>query len=145
MILDAVDSVVPSDPSQRLVTALVLATVGVPGLIYSLFVLGGCPIAMWMYVGQLGGLVVLAASLCSLASAYFLATDATDRADESDTGRAEQRSATESDAADPVEVLKRRYATGEIDESEFEQRVQRLVETDTSDGTPRNEREPLRE
>jgi len=42
---------------------------------------------------------------------------------------------TESDAddvsdEDPVETLRRRYATGEIDDTEFERRLDRLLETE---------------
>ncbi len=32
---------------------------------------------------------------------------------------------------DPVETLRRRYATGEIDEAEFERRLDRLLETES--------------
>jgi hypothetical protein len=37
------------------------------------------------------------------------------------------------DDADPLETLRERYATGEIDEAEFERRVDRLLETDESE------------
>ncbi|WP_066411871.1 SHOCT domain-containing protein [Halorubrum aethiopicum] len=36
---------------------------------------------------------------------------------------------------DPVATLRRRYATGEIDEAEFERRLDRLLETEELEGT----------
>jgi hypothetical protein len=47
--------------------------------------------------------------------------------------------------ADPLETLRERYATGEIDEAEFERRVDRLLETDESEygsRAARSDREP---
>ena len=41
----------------------------------------------------------------------------------------------ESADEDPVATLRRRYATGEIDEAEFERRLDRLLETEELDGT----------
>lgn len=40
---------------------------------------------------------------------------------------------TATDAEDPLEELKGRYARGEIDDAEFERRVERLVELDVVD------------
>lgn len=54
-------------------------------------------------------------------------------------------------ASDPVETLKRRYATGDITESELDERLDRLVELDAAaaeggseetDPSPSREREP---
>lgn len=41
----------------------------------------------------------------------------------------------ESTDEDPVATLRRRYATGEIDEAEFERRLDRLLETEELEGT----------
>jgi hypothetical protein len=38
---------------------------------------------------------------------------------------------TDGDPADPLSILRERYARGEIDEAEFERRVERLLETDS--------------
>ncbi|GAA0520656.1 Short C-terminal domain-containing protein [Halorubrum aquaticum] len=42
---------------------------------------------------------------------------------------------SESHAANPVATLRRRYATGEIGEEEFERRLDRLLETEELDDT----------
>lgn len=54
--------------------------------------------------------------------------------------------------ADPMETLRARYARGELTESEFERRLDRLLETedvsssrDRSTETERRERDPVRE
>lgn len=47
-----------------------------------------------------------------------------------DADEADQRVPTDSDAENPVERLRNRYARGEIDEREFERRLERLLETE---------------
>jgi uncharacterized membrane protein len=47
--------------------------------------------------------------------------------------------------AGPLEELKGRYARGEIDEAEFERRVDRLLETEEGDATAPRQRERERE
>jgi hypothetical protein len=50
-----------------------------------------------------------------------------------------------SDAPDPLTILRERYARGEIDEAEFERRVERLLETESIEAARRRgerEREP---
>ena len=50
---------------------------------------------------------------------------------------------------DPLATLRERYATGEIDEAEFERKLDRLLETeelaDRADDGPEREREPERD
>ncbi|SMO39012.1 SHOCT domain-containing protein [Halorubrum cibi] len=53
----------------------------------------------------------------------------TETAASADAGR------SESHAANPVATLRRRYATGEIGEEEFERRLDRLLETEELEGT----------
>jgi len=53
--------------------------------------------------------------------------------------------ADSSDPPDPLSILRERYARGEIDEAEFERRVERLLETDSIEAARRRqerEREP---
>lgn len=51
-----------------------------------------------------------------------------------------------SDPSDPLSIVRERYARGEIDEAEFERRVERLLETDSTESTKRqSERESARE
>lgn len=45
------------------------------------------------------------------------------------------------DGNDPLEILKRRYAAGELSESEFEHQLDRLLEADTRDSGRVDERE----
>ncbi|WP_415379711.1 SHOCT domain-containing protein [Halosimplex sp. TS25] len=45
------------------------------------------------------------------------------------------RAAADDDADDPLEELKARYARGEIDDVEFERRVERLVEVEDVDAS----------
>jgi uncharacterized membrane protein len=56
-----------------------------------------------------------------------IALDEDEEADESDAGR---DTATEDASESPLDRLKRRYADGEIDEAEFERRLERLLETE---------------
>lgn len=63
------------------------------------------------------------------------------------TGGNEGTSENESHGADddsPIALLRRRYATGEIDESTFERRLDRLLETESMEAAlARTELEPL--
>ena len=45
------------------------------------------------------------------------------------------------DPGDPVAELRDRYARGEIDEAEFERRLERLIETEDLDAAVENDRE----
>jgi hypothetical protein len=56
-----------------------------------------------------------------------------------------RRSGEDADLPDPLTILRERYARGEIDEAEFERRVEGLLETDSIEATRRRyerEREP---
>jgi len=52
---------------------------------------------------------------------------------------------SESDAEDPIERLKRRYADGELGDEEFERRLERLLQTDDEEPGASIEREIERE
>jgi uncharacterized membrane protein len=85
-------------------------------------------------LGAVGGVVFLAAIFLSDFLADVLAPDA----------EAAETSADD-DAADPVAVLRERYADGEIDEAEFERRLERLLATeDGPAGEATGERESER-
>jgi len=85
-------------------------------------------------LGAVGGVVFLAAIFLSDFLADVLAPGA----------RTAATPATD-DADDPVEVLGERYADGEIDEAEFERRLERLLATeDGPEGAARAEREDER-
>jgi len=57
-------------------------------------------------------------------------TDSPPSADETD----------DADPPDPLSILRERYACGEIDEAEFERRVERLLETDSIETAKRRHR-----
>jgi len=59
-----------------------------------------------------------------------------DEVDESVDGEASSPQAS-SEADDPLETAKRRYASGEIGEREFERIVEQLLDTEEDDGTNR--------
>ncbi|MFC5365648.1 SHOCT domain-containing protein [Salinirubrum litoreum] len=56
--------------------------------------------------------------------------------DESDSARTDERASDRpAETADPVETLKRRYAEGELDEDDFERKLDRLLAIDDLDET----------
>ncbi|RBI61460.1 SHOCT domain-containing protein [halophilic archaeon] len=89
----------------------------------------------WWMVFPVGFAVVL--PLVAILSDTF-APDA----DAADEGDSEERD----DTQDALDALRSRYARGEIDEAEFERRVERLLENETvDDASARRERETGRE
>lgn len=58
--------------------------------------------------------------------------------------RASENGSHGADDESPIALLRRRYATGEIDESTFERKLDRLLETESMEGAfARTELEPL--
>lgn len=51
---------------------------------------------------------------------------------------------SENDTEDPLETLRERYARGELSDEEFEQKLERLLETETRESAERH-RERIRE
>lgn len=137
-----VDRYVPDAPRPRLTVGAALVTLGVPLTLYAFFALWWS-IQLWLYVGRLGSVLALLAGLFTVAAGNHLLKDVAERASaaESDDDGADTA------AADPVSTLQQRYAAGEVDEAEFERRLERLAETDheTETGGSDRERDPLLE
>jgi uncharacterized membrane protein len=84
------------------------------------------PIPFWV-IWIVGFAVVL--PLVGIATGEALDEDEDADRDPSDQSRRDRDPAAESDR-DPLAELRRRYAEGEIDELEFERRLERLLETE---------------
>lgn len=88
----------------------------------------------WWMVFPVGFAVVL--PLVAILSDTFVLD-----ADAADEGESEERDERE-ETQDALDTLRNRYARGEIDEAEFERRVERLLENETvEDVEARRERE----
>lgn len=126
---DVIDWLAPADPFARLATAMVAATVGLPAFVYGVFSLTW-PIQRWLAVGRVGSVVVLLLGVFALLVAHALAKDVSRQAK---PARRDDSTASESgtDAAEnSMQVLKSRYAAGELDDDEFERKVAHLLEPD---------------
>ncbi|RZH69138.1 SHOCT domain-containing protein [Natrinema altunense] len=94
-------------------------------LVASDFVLGG--------LFEFLGLATVVVGWFILAPAYYFHTRTEARETESADGRDSTGRASESESADAMAILRRRYAAGELSEAEFEQKVERLLETDAGE------------
>ncbi|SFS07329.1 Short C-terminal domain-containing protein [Halomicrobium zhouii] len=135
---DFVDRYTPSEPYPRLIVPVALTTTFL--CLFVLFALNA--------VNQYGPITDVHVSYLAIPAGMFLAFLASARVtqvsirDVADWARAREDGPVETspasdgsagDGGDPMSTLKRRYATGELTEDEFERRVERLVETDRSD------------
>ncbi|WP_436929261.1 SHOCT domain-containing protein [Halosimplex halobium] len=94
-------------------------------------------IALLFLGGEIGVGAVAALGVVTFLAAIFL----------SDPIEALLRSGGSDDDAttDPVDELRQRYARGEIDEAEFEQRLDRLLETENVESVGEQDRERVRD
>jgi len=135
---DFVDRYTPSEPYPRLIVPVALTTTFL--CLFVLFALTA--------INQYGPITDVHVSYLAIPAGMFLAFLASARVtqvslrDVADRARASGDALVATspdsgepagDGGDPMSTLKRRYATGELTEDEFERRVERLVETDRSD------------
>lgn len=138
----------PTSPDEALVASTAILTLGTG--ILAFVALGWEPAALIL---ALGWMVVV--------PLFAILTDAFGSLEAVREGHRPERGVPPADAADDdtdaaLDALRRRYARGDIDEVEFERRVERLLETETEerarevlgddldgelDGKPERERE----
>lgn len=136
-VADRADAAAGADTAfPRLAGAGIAAAIGVPTLVYGIFVaLLDWPVQMSLYAGRIPGFGVLLVGLASLYYAQRTVRDVSKQAAEADQMAASDDETADQEADDPVETLKHRYATGELSESEFEAKLERLVGTDETVST----------
>lgn len=117
---------------RRLASAGVSAAVGVPTFIYGVFVaLLNWPVQQSLYIGEPAAFGSLLVGIISL---YYAHRTATDVSEQAKSGSDQTAAPSETDQAgdDPVELLKHRYAAGELSEEEFERKLDHLIESTES-------------
>jgi len=124
-----------SDTLWRLLSPEVFA-VSTFGLAATLFVVGGGRAAL--LVAVVGWLLLTPLSVILREQAEADSDEVPDQTNE--TAPASETTTSEAETADPVERLRERYADGEIDDVEFERRLEALVATEDADPETAHER-----
>lgn len=99
------------------------------------FAIGGFGFAVVLYVFGMGQLAAatLAVGWALLAPLATVVNEAVFDDDGTAGRRDGAADSTTADSADPVEALRHQYATGEIDDAEFERRLEALIATEDAD------------
>lgn len=111
----------PETPAGRTAVAVLLSLLGVPSLVLGLIGLGG-------NIGR--GLVFLALGVLLTVTAAQLTWGVIRQASAAPEANPATERETEKVDGDPIERLRQRYAAGELTDEEFDQRLDRLVETE---------------
>lgn len=136
-----VDRYTPAEPFPRMVVALVASSVPLTLFVFGLSVLINrpSPVVAMRGVPGLALAVLFVSMLAGLHVAHVLAGDVARRAatgtDRSTTEQSRTAVADEASGDDPLTVLERRYAAGELDDDEFGRRRARLRGDESSDET----------
>jgi len=124
------DSAPSTDTSfRRLASASVATAVGVPALVYGMFVaVLDWPVQMSLYAGDAAAFGVLFAGVFSLYFAQKTAKSVSEQAEDAGHETKSSGSVTDQASDDPITTLKHRYAMGELNENEFERKLESLIE-----------------
>ena len=112
----------PESPFGRVIAAILLSLVGVPATLYGLLGVLANDLLL--------ALPLVAAGLLLSHLGIFLARSAVDGVDRRGGRRATAGDDHDESAADPLSILRTRYANGEIGDEEFERRLERLIEVE---------------
>jgi len=120
------DQLRPTSPAGRLTVAGVSGAIGLIGVFMSVG---------WTYAEAITPFFVLAIGLVFSAVAFREAAAVVSMAESGPETRERRTESTTDEResvpeADPIDVLQRRYAEGELSTEEFEERVDRLVDLD---------------
>ncbi|QKY21426.1 SHOCT domain-containing protein [Halolamina sp. CBA1230] len=129
---DTVHEYAPPSPLGRTLVAVVAAFVGVPVLLLSLFGLTGS--------GGVTAILLLLPALLSLTVATHLTMGVVRQAAAAPEAAPGEQTDADQSVETPVETLRRRYAEGELNDAEFERRLDALLETE-GETTTDSERE----
>lgn len=129
---DLVHRYAPAQPGARFAMGVTSGAVGVFLTLFALWTfIGGMPAAI--YLGLSAGFVLLLVGIAALWVSATLGRGLVQQAEAApqvsnptQSGPNDAGSAT----ADPVSTLQQRYADGDIDDAEFERRMDRLLESD---------------
>jgi uncharacterized membrane protein len=136
-----VERYAPNSPVVRVLLATVLlvpVAAWVGGLLETVLVYGG-PISSLLVFGPVGPLLGVGAALVAGLLLRSVARRAAETPEPDWWGGDDSSSAG---GDDPVALLRERYARGELDDEEFERRVEALVETEGSgENAPDRDRE----
>lgn len=97
---------------------------------------GTLPIGIlsFMFLGWTAGITVFVVGWFLLVPLFGVLSDRSDGERETTSKTADTAT---TDQRDPLETLRERYARGEIDEAEFERRLEDLLETDPDESASR--------
>ena len=124
----------PQSPTGRTATAIVACLIGVPALVFGLVALAG---------SVASGMLFLLLSTVTLSVAGQLIWGVIRQANAAPADSLHGQQLDESSGT-PIETLRRRYAEGELDQAEFERRLDQLIETEEPEQQT-TERDPLLE
>ncbi|WP_049943784.1 SHOCT domain-containing protein [Haloarcula argentinensis] len=111
----------PQSPTGRTAIAIVACLIGVPALVFGLFALTGSVVS---------GVLFLLLSTVTLSVAGQLIRGVIRQANASPADSLQDGQQLDESNETPIETLRRRYAEGELDQEEFERRLDQLIETE---------------
>lgn len=111
----------PQSPTGRTAIAIVACLIGVPALVFGLFALTGSVVS---------GILFLLLSTVTLSVAGQLIWGVIRQANAAPADSLQDGQQRHESSETPIETLRRRYAEGELDQEEFERRLDHLIETE---------------
>jgi len=123
-VFELVHRYAPQSPTGRTAIAIVACLIGVPALVFGLFALTG---------SVASGVLFLLLSTVTLSIAGQLIWGVIRQANAAPADSLQDRQQLNESSETPIETLRRRYAEGELDQEEFERRLDQLIETEKPD------------